>query len=249
MVTVRRNQHDLSNKQQAAFVDAVNKLHGTAAAAASYRAFVQVHVDAMSMAGMSWEVHTMPGTGVVGRNFLSWHRRFLWRFEQRLQAIDASIAVPYWDWIADPDLPGFLSEPAVLASWSVSRTWDPTQMPVAADVDVSLSRHTFSTFQRKLELGAHAHADVYVAVGGTMNSASSPSDPVFWLHHANIDRLWGQWQTAHPKAKTPRSATVLQPSPVLGVKGLFELSRALWFSRLRPADICGYMPTVSDGLG
>ncbi len=224
MATVRRNQHDLSNKQQAAFVDAVNKLHGTAAAAPAYRAFVQVHVDAMSMAGMSWEVHTMPGMGVVGRNFLSWHRRFLWRFEQRLQAIDASVAVPYWDWIADPDLPGFLSEPAVLASWSVSRTWDPTQMPVAADVDVSLSRHTFSTFQRKLELGAHA--DVHVAVGGTMNSASSPSDPVFWLHHANIDRLWAQWQTAHPKAKTPNSATVLQPSPLLGVKVATQLDIA-----------------------
>jgi tyrosinase len=221
MATVRRNQHDLSNKQQAAFVDAVNKLHGTAAAAPAYRAFVQVHVDAMSMAGMSWEVHTMPGMGVVGRNFLSWHRRFLWRFEQRLQAIDAKVAVPYWDWIADPDLPGFLSEPAVLASWSVSRTWDPTQMPVAADVDVALSRHTFSTFQRKLELGAHA--DVHVAVGGTMNSASSPSDPAFWLHHANIDRLWAQWQTAHPKAKTPHGTTVLQPSPLLGVKVATQL--------------------------
>jgi hypothetical protein len=67
MATVRRNQHDLGNKQQAAFADAVNKLHGTAAAAPAYRAFVQVHVDAMSMAGMSWEVHTMPGMGVVGR--------------------------------------------------------------------------------------------------------------------------------------------------------------------------------------
>ncbi|MEM6452395.1 MAG: tyrosinase family protein [Cyanobacteria bacterium P01_D01_bin.105] len=30
---------------------------------------------------------------------------------------------------------------------------------------------------------------------GTMDSVpSSPYDPIFWLHHANVDRLWAQWQ-------------------------------------------------------
>ena len=30
---------------------------------------------------------------------------------------------------------------------------------------------------------------------GTMGSfVSSPYDPVFWLHHANVDRLWAEWQ-------------------------------------------------------
>jgi tyrosinase len=29
---------------------------------------------------------------------------------------------------------------------------------------------------------------------GTMASGDSPNDPVFWLHHANIDRLWADWQ-------------------------------------------------------
>jgi tyrosinase len=224
MAAVRRNQRDLSKKDRTAFVSAINQLHGTGVAAPAYRAFVQVHVDAMSMTGMSWGVHTMPGMGVVGRNFLAWHRRFLWQFEQRLQAIDPTLAVPYWDWIADPDLPMFLTDPALLASWSVTRGWDPSQLPVQADVDAATSRHAFSTFQRKLELGAHG--DVHVAVGGTMDSASSPADPVFWLHHANIDRLWAQWQTDHPKAKTPHTSTVLQPSPLFGVKVATQLDIA-----------------------
>jgi tyrosinase len=32
---------------------------------------------------------------------------------------------------------------------------------------------------------------------GTMLLPTSPNDPVFFLHHANIDRLWAQWQETH----------------------------------------------------
>ncbi|MEC4017893.1 tyrosinase family protein [Streptomyces sp. H27-D2] len=31
-------------------------------------------------------------------------------------------------------------------------------------------------------------------IGGHMSGAFSPNDPVFWLHHANVDRLWADWQ-------------------------------------------------------
>lgn len=30
--------------------------------------------------------------------------------------------------------------------------------------------------------------------GGTLTAGASPNDPVFWLHHSNIDRLWVAWQ-------------------------------------------------------
>lgn len=33
--------------------------------------------------------------------------------------------------------------------------------------------------------------------GGTMLYNTSPNDPVFFLHHANIDRLWAEWQERH----------------------------------------------------
>lgn len=34
-----------------------------------------------------------------------------------------------------------------------------------------------------------------IKILGTMDSIpSSPYDPIFWLNHANVDRLWAQWQ-------------------------------------------------------
>ncbi|NNF32508.1 MAG: hypothetical protein HKN68_00255 [Saprospiraceae bacterium] len=40
-----------------------------------------------------------PGTGAY--SFLSWHREFLYRFEQQLQSYVAGVMLPYWDW-TDP---------------------------------------------------------------------------------------------------------------------------------------------------
>jgi tyrosinase len=42
------------------------------------------------------------------------------------------------------------------------------------------------------------HLWVAGAIQGSMYWMSSPNDPVFFLHHANIDRLWAQWQAANP---------------------------------------------------
>ncbi|MFN6567223.1 tyrosinase family protein [Dendronalium sp. ChiSLP03b] len=54
---------------------------------------------------------------------------------------------------------------------------------------------------------------------GTMsNVPGSPNDPVFWLHHANVDRLWAQWQesdrikkTFYPKANQPYGHNLNDP--------------------------------------
>ena len=44
------------------------------------------------------------------------------------------------------------------------------------------------------------HNGGHTWVTGHMGSVpSAPNDPIFWLHHAAIDRLWARWQTRHPK--------------------------------------------------
>ncbi|KAE9379517.1 Di-copper centre-containing protein, partial [Stipitochalara longipes BDJ] len=42
-----------------------------------------------------------------------------------------------------------------------------------------------------------AHASVHMGLGGDMEGFSAPNDPIFFLHHAQVDRLWWLWQKNH----------------------------------------------------
>ena len=53
------------------------------------------------------------------------------------------------------------------------------------------------------------HGSMHVAVGGGAGWMSGFNtaglDPIFWLHHANIDRLWEVWLKRDPAHKNPTS--------------------------------------------
>lgn len=63
---------------------------------------------------------------------------------------------------------------------------------------------TSSGFRDRLEgwvpaaSAPHLHNRVHVWVGGDMLVSSSPNDPVFFLNHCNVDRIWAAWQKQHP---------------------------------------------------
>jgi len=68
---------------------------------------------------------------------------------------------------------------------------------------------SYTTFTRTLEA---IHNDVHNWVGGLIgNIVVSPTDPVFWPHHAQIDRLWSIWQAANPG----KHATLAHPEDAL----------------------------------
>ena len=82
-------------------------------------------------------------------------------------------------------------------------------LPTASDVSTAINATTYSSapwkgfstgFRAQAQYGIHNLVHRYV--GGTMGNMTSPNDPVFWLHHCNIDRLWSQWQRQHPTEKT-----------------------------------------------
>jgi tyrosinase len=54
----------------------------------------------------------------------------------------------------------------------------------------------------------HLHNRVHVFVGGDMLPSSSPNDPVFFLNHCNVDRIWSAWLAKSP----PPSPAYLPPA-------------------------------------
>ena len=69
-------------------------------------------------------------------------------------------------------------------------------MPTFADVTAVQRQTDYASYTAALEGGPHNTAHRWV--GGVMATGWSPLDPLFWLHHAQVDRLWWEWAGAHP---------------------------------------------------
>ncbi|KAK0643408.1 hypothetical protein B0T16DRAFT_494448 [Cercophora newfieldiana] len=73
-------------------------------------------------------------------------------------------------------------------------------------VEWALSASTFAEFDLRVQGSGTGLSDLKYATGGHFalggntgdlgSIYSSPSDPLFYLHYANIDRLWDKWQRA-----------------------------------------------------
>jgi tyrosinase len=156
-----------------------------------------------------------------------WHRAFLYYFEKLLQAADPSnpttptkdVTIPYWDWTRMPTgqhgyPKAFEETGSPLMDPDDSRNdWAGTTPPLI-DLGTMLDEPAWPVFGgsalcsgqafRKglLEAGPHdlGHGEY---VGGNMADVSiSVRDPIFWAHHANLDRLWDLWQKQHKVAPT-----------------------------------------------
>lgn len=82
-------------------------------------------------------------------------------------------------------------------------------LPNSSDISAGLARTPYwpgpSSFERVSE--GVLHNPVHRWVGGNMAEASSPNDPVFFLHHAFLDLLWERWKKQHPKMDAYRPLT------------------------------------------
>ena len=225
-MTVRKRASKLSVTEQQRFIATITTLN-SGKSPSPYAKLVAEHAD------MS---HIMHGSmGPVGRErFLPWHRDFLLQLERAMQAIDPLAFIPYWRWSADRQIPPWIISflptvkvPAVAGmpgmggmgatpAKTVHVTRSPHQpvgLPTAAQIG-SLDANTNLDYTQFTSLLESYHNTVHGWVGGTMNNIRiSPADPLFWMHHAEIDRIWAEWQ-ANP-ANTGKTSTLTGQARVM----------------------------------
>ena len=146
--------------------------------------------------------------------FLAWHRLQLVWFERLVARASgkADFTMPYWDW-DDDRIPGVFWSDELFAPDRRARPGD-TISGFLRQYGYSLRGRltdNFGTFFGRARAsnsspGSYSgsaewsgHNLIHTFVGGDMGDLStSPNDPLFWLHHANIDRIWSIWQSRHP---------------------------------------------------
>ena len=131
---------------------------------------------------------------------LPWHRVYLHLFEEALRNYHPDVCIPYWDWTRPEEqvfpswLAGFL--PTVQTP---TRTINVVRSPgtggdlaaIASATPTAMAQTSYGAFSSPVN---GIHGSIHIWVGGTMSDASvSPADPIFWMHHANLDRLWWVW--------------------------------------------------------
>ena len=191
-ISYRKGFTELTDNERSRLGQALNQLYNNGTAGNLIDSNADLHKDNF-LNGIHW-----------GPAFLPWHRDFLRKLELEIQKIHSDLTLPYWDWTRQDsrDLDqgpwksifgGRNNTGGMFDHWGYTRHSSPRQevLPSLSTVIKELKAPTFQEF-RILETGSHVPGHTWT--GGTMASAESPRDPLFYLHHCNLDRLWAIWQ-------------------------------------------------------
>ena len=151
--------------------------------------------------------------------FFPWHRAYLYFFEQALQDQVKGVTLPWWDWTSTASRttglpraytvqnvsgqPNHLRRARIaMANRNTRRNpGAPLRLPSRTLVNRILDKPNFIDFSDGLE---GPHGNIHGWVGGDMGRvAYAAYDPIFWAHHAMVDRLWWLWQLRHPGSGPP----------------------------------------------
>jgi hypothetical protein len=134
--------------------------------------------------------------------FWSWHRMYLYYFERIIRQMSGNPTwtLPYWNWSAASQrhLPAPFRDTSseLYTTHRNSAMNNGTGSLPGFDVDYSsaFAQTDFTTASSNAYLQTTPHGAIHVDVGGWMSSVpTAGQDPIFYLHHCNIDRLWNLW--------------------------------------------------------
>jgi hypothetical protein len=193
------------------------------------------------------------GTDVhAGPAFIPWHRAIVNHLEELLRQVDPRLSLHYWDWTTDPRAgavpilgpTGFMGSASGDAGvpfqdfesseggghsfiWrdvagSAAKGDGTPNITSTADILAAANFTDFHTITK----GAH-DVTAHSYIGGTISHPHfSFHDPMVFLLHSNLDRLWATWQRAsgHPErldfGVDPATGTARAYGNVLADSGL-----------------------------
>lgn len=218
MVRIRKNAESLTTGERDRFVAAFAKLNNQGAG--RFADFRNMHTNVSSP-----QAHGAPG-------FLPWHRAYLLDLERELQAIDSSVALPYWRFdqpapkLFTPDFFGVsaangnvqFSATNPLQFWVTDgvqgivrgprNNWNPTTQPgptvftEAQTLALGTQYPAFRNMEGNPHGTAHTRWDGFIRQIGT-----AAKDPLFFLLHCNVDRLWAKWQRQNGRFDPAQAAS------------------------------------------
>jgi len=130
--------------------------------------------------------------------FWSWHRMYLYWFERIIRKMcnEPCWALPYWDWAPGSEfqLPApfrVTTSPLYANRNTAINNGTGSLNPLAVSIVSAFGNTNFLTTNLVIQ---GPHGNVHVEVGGSMCCvATAALDPIFYLHHANVDRQWNLW--------------------------------------------------------
>ncbi len=195
-MTTRKEANAMTAVEQQRYVNAVNTM--LADTSNPYGKMVAIHAD------MTHDMHGMDAAGT--QRFLPWHRDYLMKFEKMLKAIDPLCFIPYFDWTSNPAVPSWIGnfKPTVFVPGQgaviVKRN---ASIPAVKNIATIIGQTSYTQFTDQLENGPHGQVHMELGmINGHREAMArievSPSDPIFWMHHSMLDKVWADWQVAHP---------------------------------------------------
>jgi len=202
MVRIRKNANDLTPAERDRLISAFAQLNNQGAG--RFADFRDMHTNVTSP-----QAHGAPG-------FLPWHRAYLLDLERELQNIDPTVALPYWRF--DQASPSIFTLDFFGVSNSVGTVQFSPTNPLQfwrTDGVPGINRRPFfatntappglRTEAQTLALGnaypafrtleGNPHGSAHTSFGGFISSIGTAArDPLFFLLHCNVDRLWAKWQ-------------------------------------------------------
>lgn len=169
-----------------------------------------------ALAQAMWNTCEAHSAGMDENMFMPWHRMFVWYFENIVRKVlaDPTFTLPYWNYSnpAQRQLPAafrVVPTPAqpnpLYRSTRNAAANNGTGIPGNQVALTALAQTQYGSGPNNIPQGFNAavdfgiHGNVHVWVGNSQGMASVPwaaNDPIFWLHHCNIDRLWASWNNA-----------------------------------------------------